>query len=104
MQITNVSGKLSNPSFPKNSFFSKISLEVTKANDNLFVEPISFHLNKSLKTGKFPNCLKLANIILAFKKDPRTSKNNYRPVNILCFFPKIFERLLSIQFSDLFEV
>ena len=70
---------------------------------NCFAEAICFYFNKALENDKFPNCLKLANITPVFKKDARTSKNNYRPVSILLVFSKIFERLLSRQISEFFD-
>ena len=82
---------------------SDIPVKIIKANENFFAEAICFYFTKSLENGKFPNCLKLANITPVFKKDSRTSKNNYRPVSILPVFSKIFERLLSRQLSEFFD-
>ena len=82
---------------------SDIPVKIIKVNENFFAEAICFYFNKSLENGKFPNCLKLANITPVFKKGPRTSKNNYRPVSILPIFSKIFERLLSRQLSEFFD-
>ena len=82
---------------------SDTPVKIIKANENFFAEAICFYFNKSLENGKFPNCLKLANITPVFKKGPRTSKNNYRPVSILPIFSKIFERLLSRQLSEFFD-
>ena len=70
---------------------------------NCFAEAICFYFNKALENGKFPNCLKLANITPVFKKGACTSKNNYRPVSILLIFSKIFERLLTRQLSEFFD-
>ena len=69
---------------------SDIPVKIIKANENFIAETICFYFNKSLENGKFPNCLKLANIIPIFKKGPRTSKNNYRPVSI---FPIFFNEI-----------
>ena len=80
-----------------------ILVKIIQANENFFAEAICFYFNKSLENVKFPNCLKLANITPVFKKGPRTSKNNYRPVSILPVFSKIFERLLSRQLSEFFD-
>ena len=82
---------------------SDIPVKIITANENFFAEAICFYFNKSLENGKFPNCLKLANITPVFKKAPRTSKINYRPVSILPVFSKIFERLLSRQLSEFFD-
>ena len=53
-----------------------IKVIIIKANENVFAEAICFYFNKALENGKFPNCLKLANITPAFKKGSCTSKNN----------------------------
>ena len=76
---------------------SDIPVKISRANENFFAEAICFYLSKSLENGKFPNCVKLANITPVFKKGARTSKNNYRPASILPVFSKIFGRLLSRQ-------
>ena len=80
-----------------------IPVESIKENENFFAEAICFHFNKSLENSKFPNCQKLAKITPIFKKDSRRSKNNYRPVSILPFFSKIFERLLSKQLLEFYD-
>ena len=82
---------------------SDIPVKIVKANENFIAEAICFYFNKSLENGKFPNCLKLANVASVFKKGARTSKNNYRPVRILPVFSIIFERLLSRQRSEFFD-
>ena len=56
----------------------------------LLRQAICFYLNKSLENGKFPNCLKLANITPVFKKGARASKNTYGPVSILPVYFKDF--------------
>ena len=82
---------------------SDIPVKIIKVNENFFAEAICFYFNKSLENGKFPNCLKLANITSVFKKGARTSKNNYRPVSILPVFSKIFKRLLSSQLLEVLD-
>ena len=47
---------------------SDISVKIIKAYENIFAEAICFYFSKSLEKGKFPNCLKLANITPVFKK------------------------------------
>ena len=48
---------------------SDVPVRIIKANENFFAEAICFYFNKSLENGKFPNCLKLANVKLVFKID-----------------------------------
>ena len=81
-----------------------ILVKIIKANENFFAEAICFYFNKSLENGKFPNCLKLANITPVFKKDARASKNNYRPVSIFSVFSKIFEKTNLIIYYLNFNV
>ena len=82
---------------------SDIPIKIIEATENFFAEAICFYFKKSLENGKFPNCLKLANITPVFKKGTRASKNDYRPVSILPVFSKMFERLLSRQLSEFFD-
>ena len=82
---------------------SDIPVKIIKANENFFAEAICFYFNKSLEDGKFPNCLKLANITPVLIKRALASENNCRPVSILPAFSKIFERLLSRQLLDFFD-
>ena len=69
-----------------------------KDNSNFFAEQICAYFNESISKGKFPNCWKLTNITSGFKKGARTSKNNYKPVNIFPIFSNIFEKLLPKQY------
>ena len=59
--------------------------------------------NESIGKGKFPNCLKLADITPGFKKDARTSKNHYRSVSILPTFSKVYEKLSQTQLLVFFN-
>ena len=67
---------------------SDLSDKIIKANEIFFADAICFCFNKSLENGKFPNSLKLANIMPFSKISARTSKNNYRLVTILPTFFK----------------
>ena len=48
----------------------------------------------SIKTGKYPDHLKIAKVIPIFKKGSNNDPNNYRPISILSNVNKIFEKLL----------
>ena len=82
---------------------SDISAKIIKVNSDLFAKKISKSFNESLEKSKLPDCLKLANVTPVFKKGPRTSKTNYRPINILPILSQIFERLISKQLLEFFE-
>ena len=51
-------------------------------------------INKSIGTGYFPDRLKLANVTLVFKKEDPLDKSNYRPLSILPFMTKVYEKVI----------
>ena len=53
-----------------------IPVKKIKDNRNSFAEITCAYFNESIGKQKFPNCLKLANITLVFKKGALTSENN----------------------------
>ena len=53
----------------------------------------NFYIDKTA----FPNSLKQADITPVHKKDDTNNKNNYRPVSILPFLSKAFEKCLYDQ-------
>ena len=71
-----------------------LPVKLLKDNNKFFAAYIAKYFNDSLKNAKFPNCLKLASITPIFKKNARTSKNNYRPVTVLPVISKMFERII----------
>ena len=65
----------------------------------IFAAYIAKYFNDFLKSAKFLYYLKLASISPVFKKNARTSKNIYRPVNLLPIISKIFERSIVTNFQ-----
>ena len=59
-----------------------------------FIEPLTYIINMSFMEGVFPSELKLAKVIPIFKSGDSTKMSNYRPISILSFFSKIFEKLM----------
>ena len=55
--------------------------------------------NDMLKTGNFPNNLKVADITPVFKKKNPFHKVNYRPVSVSPSISKVFEKLMQKQIS-----
>ncbi len=60
-------------------------------------------INSSLDEGKFPDCLKTANIIPIFKKGDKCNLNNYRPIALLPVLSKVFEKVLNKQITKVIE-
>ena len=55
--------------------------------------------NNILRTGNFPDKLKLTYITPAFKKNKPLEKENYMPVSVLPVVSKIFERIMQKQIT-----
>ena len=55
-----------------------------------------------LRTGIFPNKLKIAKVIPLYKNKDDTHITNYRPISILPSISKIFEKVIYIQLYDYF--
>ena len=57
-----------------------------------------------MKTGIFPNKLKLAQVIRIYKKDDPTQVTNYRPISLLLpVLSKVIEKTIAKQLSGYFE-
>ena len=59
--------------------------------------------NVYVDKGTFTSALKHANITRVFKKGYMGSKENYRPVSILPFISKIFEKRLCNQITTFMD-
>ena len=56
--------------------------------------PLNTIMNLSLNSGQFPNQLKIAKIIPIYKSSDKKEVSNYRPISVLPFFSKIFEKVM----------
>ena len=57
----------------------------------------------SLKRGIFPDDLMLTEVISLLKKADPFDKTNYRPVSLLSYTSKVFERLTYNQINECIE-
>ena len=64
------------------------------------IEPLTHLINESLRTGICPSELKLASVVPIFKSGDASLLTNYRPISILSFFSKVFERIVYDYFFD----
>ncbi len=55
---------------------------------------ISYIINTSFLSGKFPNSLKIACVTPIFKSGDKSAFNNYRPISVLPILSKIFEKCI----------
>ena len=67
------------------------------------IKPLTLITNQIMKTGIFPNKLKLAKVIPIYKKDDPTQVTNYRPISLLPVLSKVIEKTIAKQLSGYFE-
>ena len=74
---------------------NEIPVSLLKTHKHQLSVPIATLFNESIINGKFPQCLKHANVIPIYKKGPQEDLSNYRPISLLNTFSKIFEKLMK---------
>ena len=67
------------------------------------IKPLTLITNQIMKTGIFPNKLKLAKVIPIYKKDDPTQVTNNRPISLLPVLSKVIEKTIAKQLSGYFE-
>ena len=67
---------------------------IVKQTYQSFLEPLTFILNLSLKSGNVPDDLKLAKVLPLYKSKNKNLISNYRPISVLPVFSKVLERLM----------
>ena len=61
---------------------------------NEYVLPLTHLINLSIVQGDFPNELKLAKVLPIYKSAEEHFTQNYRPISVLPYFSKIYERVI----------
>ena len=89
---------LKNINTKKATGFDKIPPQSVKLSAEILSTPLSIAINNSLKYGVFPNDAKIASVIPLDKGKPNKNEiSNFRPVNILNTFSKIYEKVIKYQ-------
>ena len=80
-----------------------IASEIIKMGAKVLVIPLTFIINSSILSGKFPTKWKVSKVVPLFKKGDRKCMKNYRPVALLSVAGMILERIVAIQIENFFE-
>ena len=96
MQIT--SSLNSNKSVGRNSIPAKI-LKLLK---NDIFSQLADIFNISFSTGVCPTILKVAKVVLVYKKDSKLDFSNYWPISLLSNIEKILEKLMNNRVYNFF--
>ena len=60
-----------------------------------YIAPLTHIINLSIAQRYFPDEWKVAKVIPIFKDGDPQDIQNYRPISVLSFFSKIFERIIA---------
>ena len=69
----------------------------------MLAKPLSIIINQTLKTGVFPDKLKIAKVTPVYKKGNENTFCNYRPISLLPSISKVFEKVICNQITIYFE-
>ena len=95
--------KLINNSKNKSAGINDVPTFIYKLLSNYLSIIIFNWFNQSIAIGYFPSSFKLARVVPIFKGGDNTLIKNYRPICILPFFSKIFERLMHKRLYNYFK-
>ena len=61
-------------------------------------------INKAFKENKFPDTLKLSDIVATFKKLDPADKTSFGSVSVLPLLSKVFEKIMYVQLYEYAEI
>jgi hypothetical protein len=85
------------------SGFDNLHSKIIKITCQYYIPALTHLVNLSLSEGFFPDELKIAKVIPLFKSGDPMNISNYRPISILPFLSKIYEKVIynrMIKFID----
>ena len=80
--------------------FDELIYDIVKQNSNSLLVPLKCIFDLSLKSGTFPEKMKIARVTPVFKSGDISLMTNYRPISVLPYFSKMLE---SIMCSRLYK-
>ena len=83
--------------------YDNIPPKIGKLFATQYIDPLTYLITKSIKQGVFPNELKLAKVVLIFKTGDEQLVQNYRPISVLPFMSKIYEKIVANYPIDFLE-
>ena len=76
------------------SGYDRINNIILKEIVDSISSPLASLCNRSLSEGKFPECMKLAEVVPLHKGGKTTIPNNYRPISLLITISKLLEKIM----------
>ena len=87
----------------KSADFFGISPKFVKISAPFIHNKLATIFNLSIKTGSFPDKMKIAKVIPLFKSGSKMEVSNYRPISLLPIFSKIFEKLMHSRIFNFLQ-
>ena len=81
----------------------ELPASIMKQCAEFYIQPLTRLINMSIIQGIFPDELKLARVIPIYKGEDDQLISNYRPISVLPYFSKIFEKIISLHVIDFLE-
>ena len=99
-EVTNIINKLKNSKSPGYDTFNVKFLKLCAP----IISPILCNIfNNMVKSGVYPDDLKIAKVVPIFKSGDTIKCTNYRPISILSLINNIFEKILFKSIYDYVE-
>ena len=73
---------------------------IAKRSIDNYIIPLTHIVNKCFSEGVFPSELKLAKVVPIFKAGASNKITNFRPISVLSFFSKVFEKIIYNHLID----
>ena len=83
--------------------FDELPAFIMKQCSKFYIKPLCHVLSLSIRQGVFPNELKLAKVLPIYKSDDKRQLKNYRPISVLPFISKIFEKIVADSVIDFLD-
>ena len=68
-----------------------------------YITPLTYLINYSIRQGIFSEELKIVKLIPVFTSGNEQCTNNHRPISVLPFFSKIYEKVMAIFFTNFLD-
>ena len=98
IEVSSIMGNLKITKQDKNS----VPIRLMLANRDVLSIVISDMINQAMRDGMFPSSLKIAKIIPIYKKGDARIPANYRPISLLPYLSKIFEKVIFSRLMNHF--
>ena len=92
-----VKKEIMNLNVKKSSLSKAIPATILKQSVHIYLPFLTNCINHSFITNKFPDEIKLSEVIPLYKNLDPLKKENYRPVSLLPHVSKVFERIIYKQ-------